>query len=356
MLPYIILFVVVIFLLWSGGENRLAKLNMFTYLTVGMMLVIFATIRSRMVGTDSNNYVEIYNQFYNNDGDIFGKQNSLGKGYLFVQQVASNFSSNYWSIFFVTALICVSLNLTLIYKLSTNIKVSVFVYMTLCTYFFMFNGARQALAASIVGYSIWFVVYGRKYPYYLIILVASTFHVTALIMLPFYAILRQPFKRKNILLYLIGGFLSLEYLWPLLGLLSEGTYDRYSMYESRNAQGGYLLTVFFIIYNIALLVLRDRIVKAQRHEYSIYLNMCLISSVIYIVTTFTGSDVNIIRLSMYFSTGYILILPITLRSVRLQNMKIVLYTIGVLHISFMCVYLMRFSDLYPYLTNKYLFG
>lgn len=342
---------VLLFLL-TGGENKLLKLNKINLIIIGGILVLFATMRSSDVGTDSNNYVGIFNEFNKSPSKIYDLNNSLGLGYLILQKFASFISSDYWSLFLLIALVCVWLSLNIIYKVSRNIRASVIVYLGLCTYFFMYNGARQALAISLVGYSILYILGEKKYSYYVTIIMASMFHITALIMLPFYTILRKPLNRSNVIILLFLLFMAFYNTNQILSFFSESTQIRYSIYEDRSAKGGYLITVFYMILTAFFLKVKPRISKSRQYEFNIYLNMCLVSSCIYLVTTVMGSDVNFLRLTLYFSMGYILIWPIILDTTGPINRKLLTFLFGVLHLVFMCVYILRFSDLYPYTINK----
>jgi len=352
MLPYIVLLILVMLLLFIGSNNRFNKPNKFSYYLSGLMLTIFATIRSSVVGTDSNNYVEIFNQFKDITESIFSVKTSLEIGYLILMEIALKISTDYWSLFFTIALVCVFTSYYTIYKLSENIKVSIFIYISLATYFFLFNGSRQAIAASICGLSIYFLLNKKIVSYCIIILLASFFHLTALLMLPFYYLLRFPFKTRNLILFSTGSFIALYYLSTILNLFGESTISRYSVYEDRNSRGGYLLTLFFFIISLIFIFFRKKIVKSKLYEYDIYLNMCIFSSIVYLVISLTGSDVNFLRFTLYFSMGYILIWPIIFRSVPIFKQSITRLSFVIIHLLFLFFYISKFSNLNPYIFNN----
>ena len=354
MLPYIVLFTLVMLLLFIGHNNRFNKPNKLSYYFSGIVLTIFATIRSSDVGTDSNNYVGIFNQFKDSTESLFSVKTSLETGYLLLMEIALNISTDYWSLFFMTALVCVFTSYYTIYKLSDNIKVSVFIYISLATYFFIFNGARQALAASIFGIAIYCLINKKRVGYFIIVLLASFFHSTALILFPFYYLLRFKFKTRNLILFSIGSFIALYYLSSILTLFGEGSVARYSVYEDRNSTGGYLLTLFFFIMSFIFIFFRKKIVKSKLFEYDIYLNMSIFSSIIHLVVSFTGSDVNFLRLSLYFSIGYILIWPIIFRSVYYFKQSFTRLSFVIIHLLFLFFYISKFSNLNPYKFNNFI--
>ena len=352
MLPYFVVLTLVMLLLFIGSNNRFNKLNKLSYYLSGIVLTIFATIRSSDVGTDSNNYVGIFNQYKYKTESLFSRTTSLETGYLILQEIALNISNDYWSLFFITSLVCVFSTYYIIYKLSDNIKISVFIYISLAIYMFAFNGARQALAASIFGIALYYLINKKRLGYFIIILLASFFHNTALIMLPFYYLLRFPFKTRNLILFSIGSFIALYYLSTILSLFDTDIIERYSVYENRNATGGYLLTLFFFIMSAIFISFRKKILKSKLYQYDIYLNMCIFSSIIYLVVSLTGSDVNFLRLSLYFSIGYVLIWPIIFGSVPIFKESITRLSFVIIHLVFFFSYIYKFSNLNPYISNN----
>lgn len=351
MLPYIVLLTLVLVLLFIGSNNRFKKPNKLSYYLSGIGLTIFAAIRSSVVGTDSNNYVRIFNNSKDGTESYFSTTTSIEKGYLLLQKIALNISNDYWSLFFIIALVCVFTSYYTVNKLSDNVKVSVFIYISLGTYFFLFNGARQALAASICGIAIYYLINKKIVGYFVIVLLASFFHSSALIMLPFYYLLRFRFKTRNLILFVMGSFIALYYFTSILSLFDESTFERYSVYENRNSTGGYLLTLFFVIMTFIFIFFRRKIVKSKLYEYEIYLNMCIFSSIIYLVISFTGRDVNLLRLSLYFSMGYILIWPIIFRSVPIFKKNITRLSFVIIHLVFYLFFISKFSNLNPYIFN-----
>ena len=80
-----------------------------------------------------------------------------------------------------------------------------------------------------------------------------------------------------------------------------------------------LLSLFFIVMTFVLIRFRKYIKTENLAYFNIYLNTCVFSSIIYVVVSLTGSDVNFLRMSLYFSLGYILIWPFILNDVPMFN-------------------------------------
>ncbi len=76
-------------------------------------------------------------------------------------------------------------------------------------FFWTFNGLRQAIAVMIFFYAIKFFLEKEPLQYALLISIASLFHISVIIMLPFYFIKEVKFNQKLVaLLYIISIFLA----------------------------------------------------------------------------------------------------------------------------------------------------
>ena len=87
------------------------------------------------------------------------------------------------------------------------------------------------------------------------------------------------------------------------------------------------------------------------YVHDIYLNLCIFSSLVYLVVITTGADVNFIRFTLFFTMGYILIWPIILKNHPSSNQLIFKISFYSIHILFLYIYLQKMSDLIPYEVN-----
>jgi hypothetical protein len=276
-------------------------------------------------------------------------------GFVYLQKIALFISSDYWSILLVIALFSVVIYVYTIQKLSQNIRLSIFLFVTLAIYLFFFNGARQGLAISIASISIIYLTRKKITGFIFCIILASFFHRTALIMLPFYFILRRPFNKTNLILYIIVGFLSFTLISKITSLFDDEVAVRYDVYKTRGARGGELLSFFYIGITIFLISIRKRIYKSNLKLYDTYLNLCLFSSIIYLVVLITESDVNFIRLTNYFSLGFVLIWPIVFKDTNLFKHQSIKMSFILIHLLFYGFFIFKMADLNPYVLNSNIF-
>lgn len=356
MLPYFVLLPAVLLFLKSSYSGKKASGSFsLPFVISTLILILFAGLRSSDVGTDTNNYVGIYREFSYFTGSIFEMNTTIEIGYLFLQKIALLFSTEYWSLLITIACFAVIPYFYLIKKLSKNVLLSVFLYITLAVYLIFFNAGRQGIAVAITSLSIIYLLKRSMIKYFICIAIASLFHNTAIIMIPFYFILTRKVTLKSTLLYVVLGIVSFTFLSSILGIFSSDIEERYAVYEDRGATGGYLLAVFFIMLGAVLFILRKQITTKNLRIYDVYLNYCLFTSIIYIVVIFTGADVNFIRLTNYFALGFIFIWPIIFEDVKLFKLHFIKLIFVLVHLLFYGVYLYEMGDLVPYAHNPQLF-
>lgn len=125
---------------------------------------------------------------------------------------------------------------------------SVFIFITFGFYLFYFNGLRQGLAMALVALATPYLIDKKFLKYLFIVIVASFFHKTALIMILFYFFihLKIKFELKALFIFL-GSFLVSGTAVQYLGSINE----KYSSYtEVSEVKGGYLTLFFYFLISL----------------------------------------------------------------------------------------------------------
>ncbi len=345
MIPYfILLFAVVLFSFVAKKAKNDKILYRSVIFFIFLLLVLFAGLRDGSVGTDTNNYIGMFQS-----DRVYS---SLEIGYLLLQETTRLFSNEYWVLLTLIAAIVVFFYYKTILILSRNHTISIFVFITLGTYLFFFNGARQGLAAAIFSFAIVAVVNKDYKKYYLWVAVAFLFHKSVLVTLPFYYLLRKKYSLKNLVI-LLGSLLIMVLVFSqLLTVLPDAMTSRYSQYIDRGRGGGLLLTIFHVIILSYFIFMRQYISRSQKGIYDIYLNMVTIFTLIFVIVSVLGLDVNLLRMSLYFSLGSILIWPIIFKTMRKKLKPLVMLFFIIGHLMFFYIYIGKMSNLYPFSFNS----
>ena len=353
MKSYFVTLILLSVLLFFAGKNKKGGVIYNINLFLGsLILVVFAGFRASSVGTDTNNYVGIFKSV--NRSNLTGMDSSLEYLFVILNKTAYFFYEDYISLLISIAIITIYFNIRVISKLSVNLGLSVFIYITLGGYVFFFNGARQAIAVAVFSMAI-LQIYNKNLKRYIFwVFIATLFHKTAMVMLPLYFLNLNKFSLKKSVAIGFIFTVSILFMSTLLSLASDNVIARYSVYEDRGASGAYILTFFYIINTIFLIYLKKKISILHLKEYDFFLNLCVVHTIIYIAVQVTGGDINLIRLASYFQLGFILIYPIVFKEIKmLKELGPRLLFFGV-HIFFYFIYLGKMSSLVPYTFNPIL--
>lgn len=200
-------------------------------------------------------------------------------------------------------------------KYSMDVPYSLLLFLFV-TYFTMINGIRQVLAAMVVFLALPAVRDKKFIPYALLVLLASTLHASAFIMLPLYFVITGP--RLNLGIWLFYGCVVVFFAIPSLAnavlgsLLEDSTYLEYLKLDSQMgtmrllvASVPALISIIygFVEYRNAILI--ENYVHTDRLT-DILINMQLVG---FGFTILGLRMVYFARLSMYLDGGFMLLLP-----------------------------------------------
>lgn len=112
-------------------------------------------------------------------------------GFGILQMILKSFTQDPQLLIFLTALVTNVLIVYVLYKYSRLFEVSIYIYITSGLYIVSMNGVRQFLASAIVFAATKYLFAGNWQKYFLVVAFASTFHESALILIPIYFIVRR---------------------------------------------------------------------------------------------------------------------------------------------------------------------
>lgn len=211
----------------------------------GLILTILAFVigfRSE-VGTDWEGYVSIFQQITTSTNlSFFTEQIEIG--YFWLNLIIGNLGLSYQWMFFIIAL----LSWYFYFKSVPRFILPLFIYFLFVDEFFFWgmSGIRQFLAMAIWIYSIKFIINKNIKRFIIYILIASLFHSSSLILIPFYFLPYQKLYNQFywIFIYIISLlavlFLDLSTIYKnlemLILVLSEdiGSFERYVKYVERD--------------------------------------------------------------------------------------------------------------------------
>lgn len=146
-------------------------------------------------------------------------------GYVYFNVLLSYFTANRYIFIFIITLIIYVLYYVNIRRYSADYRVALLLFFGLL-FFFTFTYLRQMIGVGIAGLSLKFIYERKLWKFVIVVLIAASFHNSALILLPVYFI---PIKK-----YGIGAIMLLMILCLLIGVSGAST----SLFEAYSSTSG----------------------------------------------------------------------------------------------------------------------
>jgi len=213
-------------------------------------------------GMDYPMYTIIFNRTVSNSLVLLA-QERFEKGYVLLSRYIQIFTGNFRALFIVTSFIVVLLAAVIVWKYCKNPSLGLLSFYLLGFYFNSMNFIRTMLAASVILFAYKYIRDRQFLKFFALVLLASTFHFSALLMLPFYFILNIKINYKSLsLLGAIGGAVFLLSNDIML-FVTTYLYTMYSPETSRQMFSGIpsAYSLFILIILICAVLLRRDIKK-----------------------------------------------------------------------------------------------
>ncbi len=231
----------------------------------GFVLFFMAAVR-KYTGYDYNLYGQIFLDYLRYpDRKVYAHR--FEKGIAMPMRLLGNlFFDDYQTMFVVFAFVIALMLMLILYKTSDRPYLGVFFFLTMGMYFNTMNFMRQMIAAFIVVLGMRYIKTNQFFRYTLVVLFASCFHLSALIMIPFYFIMKIKFNYITLAIYSGLGALAFIFSMEIMQsfTLSRLFVQRYSGPEGRGELNGStwpLYTVFFGLCFLFVLLFRKRLIE-----------------------------------------------------------------------------------------------
>ncbi|MEC0264421.1 EpsG family protein [Paenibacillus anseongense] len=190
-----------------GAEALAVKPNKWLAGIVMATFVVIAGLRNNIGDT----FFYMYSYRLNNyTWEQVKAEKDIGFGIL--QMILQKITADPQLLIFITALVTNVLIVYVLYKYSKLFDLSIYLYITSGLYIVSMNGVRQFLASALVFAATKFLFEGSWKKYFLVVLFASLFHGSALILIPIYFIVRRKaWTASTIVLLSLAMILILGY-------------------------------------------------------------------------------------------------------------------------------------------------
>ncbi len=288
---------------------------------LSLPLFLLGILRGDTVGGDLENYIAYFDEFCKLDSfwnvwDVSSQE----PGYQLYTYLISRLSSSHLAFFFFTFVLSLIGPVYMISKYSTMPLYSFFLYFSLGFYTNTFNNVRQSIAISICFLAFRFLFKRDFFKYLGMVLLATTFHYSALITLLMYPLVGNKVTIKKIIIYLSTGvsiyiLASVTILSFFINLLAfkYGDMDLAITSESR----GYgmmalyaliLLGELFLYRRSKMIILerRDINIKHNAERMSFFIQLQLLAL---LCQMFAPLFASMLRMTFYFFIPIVVVIP-----------------------------------------------
>lgn len=261
------------------------------------------------VGPDYGGYVSLFEQIRQGGGE------HLDAAYLLINKFVLACGLPFQ---FVYIIVC-AIGYIVLYKCvrdySACFALSLLLYFVFVYYFdFGMNALRQFGAIMLVFYSMRFIISDKLIPYVITVLLATAFHFTAIVMLPFYFILKVRFKASYYMI-LIACMLPLNLFYDRIIHFLFKTF-RPAYEQTAYVTKGVSIDVFGIVGMLIVLFLifiyYDAIVQSGKKNV-VFMNAAILA---FILMTFCTWVPLVHRFVFYFYLPAICLIPNILQMER----------------------------------------
>lgn len=257
---------------------------------------------------------------------------SKDKGFYLISALIKILIGNKSKVYFlILALIQGSCLVTIYRKYSINYVVSVFLFLASSDYIsWMYNGIRQFTAVVITFAAIGFLIEDQKVKYIIFILIASTMHQSALILIPFAFVVKGHAWNKKTIFYMITILLAVVFIDRFTNILdaalAETQYKNVvSDWKEFQDNGTSVLRVMvYAVPTILSYIGRKIIWEEDNKIINLCVNMSIVSTGLYVVSMFT-SGIFIGRLPIYFSLCNYILLPWEIENLFTEKSQKIVY-------------------------------
>lgn len=288
-----------------------------------------------------------------------GTEHFFEPGYMLFNLLVKQFTNSYPVFQFIQTTICLTLLFRFAHLKRLNIPFFLMLFLTFEGYVILINLMRNAISILIFLNALPYIEERRPIPYFLLCIVATTFHLTSILFIPLYYILNIKTNRwvflSVILAALVVFVFKIKLLTPILSILFGGSDTRFEIMAEQYSKFDEAKTISIGLIERLLTTMltfayyKELLQAAPKNH--IYINMLLLYlSCVLFLSEFTVVST---RLGLLVICGY-WIVWYYMPKVFLHGNNRILFCLFILVYSIVKSTIYNYSDIYKY--QNHLFG
>lgn len=316
-------------------KEPVLKINRITshyfFLIGAIILILVAGLRWE-VGADFNTYERSYSVYAETWWESIVNFNE--PGIRIIAAVSSFLLDDSATMFFIASAITIGLSVWTLYKYSDYFSISILLYVFIGAWHGSFNGIRQYLACAILFAGHRYIIDRKFWKYFLVVLLASFFHVSALAMILLYFIPIKQLRFKDIIMLLILIILGFSLYDPIFeianNILINNERSAISLTNSYLNEQVSILRILVMVAPTILYLIMTPDKKLNKSDY-FYINMLFVNAAIYIMTM---NSAYLARFSIYTNIYVALGFPKVFKGVDKKISALIIFIALILYAMF----------------------
>lgn len=276
------------------------------------VVIFFCGLRSGIA--DTGTYIQMFKGYPSSISGMNLKSVNKDKGFFVISVLFKQFISNDFHgwLFLITLISGVALMIGLMrYSEYFGLSCYLLIASTMFTYFV--NGMRQFIVVTIFFCATYMILEGKWTQYVILILLLSTIHGSALILLLVYFLRNvKPWgaKMRTVIFFSLIAGVCFDKLFPLFGnILAETQYKGYVDYISSQGKGSSIIRMVIAMIPCVIAYMARYAIEDENNKLiNFSINMSVINFCLYIIATFSSGMV-VGRLTTYFDIYNLILLP-----------------------------------------------
>lgn len=189
-----------------------------------------------------------------------------------------NFTSDPQVLIFIAALITNLFNIIMFNKYRSYLELQVYIYITSGYYIVTMNGLRQCIAAALVFACTPFIIKRKFLPYCILVILISTFHQSALALIPIYFVVKEKAWSKKMIKFMIIAMVMIVFyqlVSPFIFKILE--YTSYGKYSEFSEGGSSLMRTIVNSVPVVLAYIKREELEEKWQIKDIFVNMSIIN-------------------------------------------------------------------------------
>ena len=322
---------------YMGTKNRAISKHKISVVFIIMLLFLGGYLGLRVRNNDTITYKIAYEQMsgFPQFWNTFDSSLSKDPGFNLVNATLKTLgvSTQSWLMFY--ALVTVGLYLHFIRKYRNNLVLNIYLFICVGLYGFAGAAIKQSLATAICLCALPFAEEKKWVRYILLVFLASTFHMYALIYLLVPFLMFKPWTKRTVLL-IIGTVVIAFSLHNLFGAIAEITSSVGEGYTTETFSGEGVNIFRILVSNVPVLLalfFHKEIFKDSTKSENMMFNLSMINGCIMFIGMF-GTANYFARLANYFVAAQAITLPRLIDKLNAKNRRFLKITMVLCYLGY----------------------